>query len=100
MKLNARAFALASAIIWALGVLIAGLLAAYLDWGTPIIKLMGTCYIGYAPTLVGSLIGAVWGFFDALIGCYAFAWLYNKLCGSGMPQKKPMAPPASPGMPS
>jgi len=35
--------------------------------------------VGYSATIVGILIGAVWGFIDAFIGGVVLAWLYNKL---------------------
>ena len=36
-------------------------------------------YIGYSYTPMGSVIGAVWGFFDWGIAGAIFAWLYNKI---------------------
>ena len=41
--------------------------------------LLERVYIGYSFTPLGSLIGAVWGFFDFAIGGAIFAWLYNKI---------------------
>jgi hypothetical protein len=38
---------------------------------------LGHLYRGYSLTVAGSLIGAVWAFFDALIGGAIFAWLYD-----------------------
>ena len=34
-------------------------------------------YIGYSYTPMGSVIGAIWGFFDWGIAGAIFAWLYN-----------------------
>ncbi|MBW2973876.1 bacteriophage holin [Candidatus Woesearchaeota archaeon] len=75
--LNPKAFALAAGIIWGLGCLILGLAAAY-GYGTGFEKLFSTMYIGYSTTVGGSVIGGIWGFVDAFIGGYIFAWLYNK----------------------
>ena len=36
-------------------------------------------YYGYSFTPMGSVIGAVWGFFDWGIAGAIFAWLYNKI---------------------
>jgi hypothetical protein len=36
-------------------------------------------YIGYSFTPIGSIIGAIWGFFDFAIAGVIFAWLYNKI---------------------
>jgi hypothetical protein len=38
-------------------------------------------YRGYTISPIGSMIGLVYGFFDALIGGAIFAWLYNKMAG-------------------
>jgi len=54
-------------------------MANFLGYGTDIVSLIGTVYIGYAPTIAGAIIGAVWAFIDAIIGCYIFVWIYNKL---------------------
>jgi hypothetical protein len=40
---------------------------------------IGRFYIGYNVIPPGSVIGMVWGFFDAFIGGAIFAWLYNLL---------------------
>jgi hypothetical protein len=36
-------------------------------------------YRGYTISPAGSIIGLVWGFFDALFGGLSLAWLYNWL---------------------
>jgi hypothetical protein len=41
--------------------------------------MLGHIYRGYNLTFSGSLIGAVWAFFDGLIGGAVFAWLYDCL---------------------
>jgi hypothetical protein len=75
--LNPKAFALAAGILWGVACLIMGLAASY-GYGTGFEKLFSTIYIGYSTTLGGSIIGGIWGFVDAFIGGYIFAWLYNK----------------------
>ena len=50
-----------------------------MDWGGALEEVMSTLYIGYKATILGSVIGGVWGFFDAGIGGLVVAWLYNKL---------------------
>jgi hypothetical protein len=81
MKLNIKAFALASGLIWSFGVF-------FLTWWlimreglnpAPADCLINRMYPGYTMTPVGSIVGAVWGFFDAGIGGLVFAWLYNLL---------------------
>ncbi len=78
MKLNVKAAGLAVGSVWAFYVILAGLLAAYMDWGTPFVELIGSCYIGYKATLTGSLIGGAWGLVDGAIAGVILAWVYNK----------------------
>jgi hypothetical protein len=78
-KLDAKAMGLALGIIWAAAMIILGIVAMFFDYGRGFVQAIGSLYIGYKPTLVGSIIGAVWGFLDAGIFGVILAWLYNKL---------------------
>lgn len=78
MKLNVKAFALACGILWAVCAFILGLLAMN-GYAEAFVTLIGSGYLGYEASMPGALIGAAWGFFDAFIGGWVFAWLYNKL---------------------
>ena len=80
-KLNLKAFGLASGILWGGGLLFMGLTALVCSWAQPFVDVLSVMYVGYAAGIVGALIGAVWGFADAFIGGFIFAWLYNKLLG-------------------
>ncbi len=77
--LNPSKFGLAMGILLGLAMLIIGITATYAGYGVDIVALCGSMYIGYDMTLVGSIVGGIWGFFDGLIGGFIFAWLYNKL---------------------
>lgn len=77
-KLNPMAAGLAFGVLWAGGVLVIGLIATYNGYGAEMINALGTIYLGLQTTLVGVLIGTVWGFVDAFIGGYLLVWLYNK----------------------
>jgi hypothetical protein len=82
MKLSVKAFSFACAIIWGLALLI-------LTWWWIIFEpsiagdstIIGSIYLGYKVTPLGSVIGLVWAFVDGLIAGAIFAWLYNKLVG-------------------
>lgn len=78
LKLDVRAFGLASGIIWGLGMLGLGLINLAGGFGGSIIQLLGTVYVGYKPTVAGSIIGGIWGFLDAGVAGIILAWLYNK----------------------
>lgn len=77
MKLDVKAFALAGGILWAVS-MFAITWMNILGYGLAptIIK---SYYVGYSTSPIGSVIGAVYGFFDAGIGCCIFALIYNKL---------------------
>jgi len=74
---DTKALALAFGATWGGGVFLLGLMAALLDWGTPMVKVIGSVYLGYGPTPVGSLIGLVWAVIDGAVGGFVLAWVYN-----------------------
>jgi len=81
-KLNVKAFALAGGILWSASMFILTwwVMMFMGDTGNP--TLLGRMYyIGYSISPIGSVIGAIYGFFDAGIGCAIFAFLYNKFAG-------------------
>lgn len=80
MKLNVRGFALAVGILWGVGVFLLGLMAHF-GFGTKVVDVLGSAYIGYSVSFVGALIGGVWAFFDGLICAAIIAWLYNAFSG-------------------
>ena len=81
MKFSVKGLALASGILWGLAMLVTGL--ANLVWGSygqQFLQTMSSVYPGYhatrsiAEVIVGTLYGAVDGFFGGAV----FAWLYNQ----------------------
>ena len=78
MKLKVKAFALAGGILWGLSLFLCTWfeIAGY---GSVPATLVKSYYLGYTVSPVGSVIGAVYGFFDAGVGCAIFALLYNLL---------------------
>ena len=50
-------------------------------WGTEFASLIGDLYFGFGPTLVGALIGTVWGFTLGFVFFALSAWIYNSLIG-------------------
>lgn len=79
MKFNVKAFAITCAVIWGTGLFVLTWWIIAFDGSTGEVPFIGQVYRGYSITPMGSLIGLVWGFFDALIGGAIFAWLYNWL---------------------
>lgn len=79
MKINVKAFALTCGIVWGVGLFSLTWWIIAFDGSTHDVTLIGRLYRGYNISPLGSLIGLVWGFFDALIGGAITAWLYNLL---------------------
>lgn len=79
-KFNIKAIALSLGIVVGAYIFILGILASF-GWGTEIVRIISSGYIGYGPTVLGALIGGVYGFIDGAIGGAIFAWLYNKISG-------------------
>ncbi|PIW69006.1 MAG: hypothetical protein COW08_09505 [Ignavibacteriales bacterium CG12_big_fil_rev_8_21_14_0_65_30_8] len=79
MKLNVKALALTSGLIWGLGLFFVTLWIIFFDGASGDITFIGQIYRGYNISFTGALIGLVWAFFDGAIGGAIFAWLYNLL---------------------
>ena len=78
-KLDIKAFGLAAGILWGASLIIMGIIAM----GAPgycgdFVAAVGSKYVGYNATILGSIIGGIWGFIDAGIAGLILAWLYNK----------------------
>ncbi len=79
MKLNVKAFALTTGLLWGVGLFAMTwwLIAWEGQTGDP--TFLGRLYRGYNVSALGSLIGLAWALPDGLIGGALFAWLYNRL---------------------
>jgi hypothetical protein len=77
MRFDVKAFALTCALVWGIGLFALTWWIIAFDGVTGEPTLIGRLYRGYSITPVGSLVGFVWAFIDALIGGALFAWLYN-----------------------
>jgi len=82
-KLDIKAFALAGGILWGAALFILTWLQIGNYGNIEAASMVKSYYIGYSVTPIGSLIGAVYGFFDAGIGCGIFAMLYNLIAKKG-----------------
>jgi hypothetical protein len=82
MKINIKAFAVATALWWGTGLfaLTWWMILWHVPTGDP--TLIGRVYRGYTVSPLGSLIGLVWGLADGLVGGAILAWLYNLVAGS------------------
>jgi hypothetical protein len=79
MKLNVKALALSSGIVWGATVFLATLWLLIRGHEGTLISRLDHFYLGYSFSYPGAFVGLVWGFIDGVIGGAVFAWLYNKL---------------------
>jgi len=75
-RLDIKGLALGMGISWAACMLFVGWVSAF-GWGVKFVEMMSSAYIGFAPTFLGGIIGAVWGFIDGAIGGAIIAFVYN-----------------------
>ena len=75
-KLHVLGFGLAFGIVGALGMFLMGLFAMG-GWGTDFVNTLGSFYVGFKPTFLGSIVGAIWGFVNSFINGIIIAALYN-----------------------
>jgi hypothetical protein len=76
--LGVISFGLALGLTLALAVFLIGLTTALFGWGILVVQVLSTLLIGYEPSFVGAVAGAVWAFVDGFIAGAILAWLYNR----------------------
>ena len=79
--LNAKNLGLAGGILWGLAMFICTVVSIYTGYAGLFLDAMAGIYPGYDVSWGGSIIGLIYGFFDAFIGLYILAWLYNRFNG-------------------
>lgn len=77
MRIDVKAFALACAVLSAIGLMLGTWWIIAFDGPSTNPTWLGHIYRGYTLTWAGSLVGAAWGFVDGLMGGALFAWLYD-----------------------
>lgn len=78
-KLDPKSLGLACGSTWAIGLILLAVFSMFHGtYGNTIIGITSSVYLGYDNSIPGAVIGAIWGFIDAFIGGYVFAWLYNR----------------------
>ena len=84
MKLNLKALAFTSGILWAVAVLITGIANfIWSGYGTTFLQVIASIYPGYEVTRsFGAVaIGTLYALVDGAVGGLIFAWLYNLFVG-------------------
>ena len=77
MKYNAQKLAITGGIVWALTMFVTTLAAVYVHYGIAFLDVMASIYPGYTISLAGSIIGAIYGFFDVFICIHICSWVYK-----------------------
>jgi hypothetical protein len=92
MKLDARALAVAGAVVWGGGILVVGLDATVLgikgdDYGKDRMLALASVYPGHTgtPGIGNSLVGGLDGALDGAIGGAVLGWLDNRCAGRTKP---------------
>ncbi len=88
-KIHVVKFALAWGISFGLYLMVLGWFASF-GWGTKIVDVVSSLYIGYAPTFLGGIIGGIYAFADWFIGILIVGWIYNRLIADKSSENKQM----------
>ena len=75
-KCQPLALGVAIGVLWAVYVFLLAIIAMF-DWGTDMVRVLASLYIGYEASIIGAIIGAVWAFADGFIAGFVIAWIYN-----------------------
>lgn len=76
--LGVISFGLALAVTSAVFTVLLGIMASFFGWGVELAGMLASLYIGFSPTFVGTIAGAVWAFVDGFVAGVMIAWLYNR----------------------
>lgn len=78
-KLNPVKLGLAAGILWGLLIFFSTWIAMYTGYGMFWLSQWMDIYPGYDLSVLGTLIGLIYGFVDGFICLFIFGWLYNLL---------------------
>ena len=90
MSLNTRALALASGLVWGVGLFLLTWWIIAFDGTSTDVTWIGRVYRGYSLTPAGSVAGLAWGFVDGVLFGAIFAGVYNLLAGASDERGQPV----------
>ncbi|MFH1448652.1 MAG: membrane-associated protein [Candidatus Micrarchaeota archaeon] len=81
-RLDAVRLGIAGAVAWSLLLVSTAFGAMFVDvggepWGSEFVRVMGTLYVGFGPSLKGAFIGLLWGLFDGFLAGFIAGTVYN-----------------------
>jgi len=77
MKLDVKAFALASGIVSGISNLVVALFAVFTGQGLQLFEILAPFHPGYTPAILGAVIGSIWMVIYGLIVGALLAYVYN-----------------------
>lgn len=77
MKLNVKAFTLASGIATGIVSLLVALFAILTGRGLEFMEIIAPFHPGYTPTILGAVVSSIWMLIYGLIVGALFAYIYN-----------------------
>ena len=91
MKLSVKGLTLAGGIMWALGILVVGILNIISpEYGGEFLKLMASVYPGYKASgeIVDVIVGTLYALLDGAIAGFVFGLLYNTFVGKAPKRRR------------
>ena len=76
-QLNVIRFGLTLGCAWGFCIFTLVLIARYSSKARAVIQFSSKVYRGLDESFKGSIVGALWGFFDGALSGFVIAWLYN-----------------------
>ena len=79
MKWDIKKVAFTGGVLWSAILFFTTLASVSFGYGTAFLNGIASIYPGYSISLIGSVVGLIYGFFDVFIGVYLFVWVYKKI---------------------
>jgi len=79
-KLRVLPIAVAMGVTWGAGVMLLGWISAT-GWGSRVVDLLSSVYLGLRPTFLGGIVGGLWAFADAFVAGAVFTLVFNAVKG-------------------
>ena len=73
-RLSMKGMAMGLGVSWGVLILTIGFTSMF-GWGTRLVEMMSSLYIGYSPTVLGAMIGALWALLDGAFGGLIIAFI-------------------------
>lgn len=84
-KLHPTAFGIACGTTCAIAIILLAVVAMVNGtYGTSLVSLISTIYVGFRPSIPGALLGGLWAFVDGTIGGWLLARIYNRVLTSSL----------------